>query len=512
MRGLHGAEPGIEMSAPASSSQETQKLDRSLAGGLAWTAAAKWISQLISWPSVVITTHLLSPADYGLVEMAGFYFVVTNVLAEFGIGMAVLQMRELDMEVTAQLNTVATISGCALFLISVTAAPLIAAFFNAPPLHHLVIVASISFILTSLEAIPLGLLQRDMNYRRLSIAESAQAVVMACVTVAGAYGGMGYWSLLAGNLIGRAANVGLVIIWRPVSFAWPRWKQISAPLRFGMEIAVQRIAFTINSLSDVMVIGRTMGQAPLGAYRVATNLANSPADKVGTLVMRVTGPLFSRVQTDKGLMLRYFLNFSEILAMSAFPLLFGIAIVAPEVVNLILGPQWQSAGAPLRWLAIFISFRVLSALTNQLLPPLRLTRFGMWMSVLNFVLMPIAFYIASRWGVAAVAAAWLVMSPVTLLPSLVMVLRELKCSAGSYIRALLPASVGSVAMWAAIYGMRKLTLHGWPLLIAEMAAGGAVYCAVLWGLYRERVMRFVRFVTDLRKPRTDIAPETLAAV
>ena len=499
-------EPKTGMGSPEGSPIETKKLDRALVGGAAWTVGAKWLTQLISWPSVLITARLLSPGDYGLVEMAGFYFVVTNVMAEFGIGMAVLQMRELDRTVTAQLNTIAAMTGGLAFAVSVAAAPLIAAFFRAPALKHLVVVASLSFILTSLEAIPLGLLQRDMDYRRLSVAESVQAVVMACVSVGCAYAGMGYWSLVIGNLVGRAANIGLAIYWRPTPFAWPHRKQVAAPLRFGMEIAVQRIASSINGLSDVMVIGRTMGQSPLGAYRLASNLASTPAERIGTVIMRVTGPLFSRVQEDRDMMLRYFLIFSETLAMSAFPLLFGLAIVAPETVALLLGPKWAGASSPLRWLAIFMVVRTMTSLMHQLIPTLRLTRFGMWMSFISFVLMPVAFYVASSRGVGAVAAAWLLMSPITVLPVAAKVFSEIGCSVAQYMRALSPAVAGSAAMLLAILGLRWwLRLQGWPGLMAEVTLGGVVYGGVLWVFFRERVMRFYRFFGGLRAPQSSAA-------
>ena len=491
------------MSEPDSSTPGTGKLDRALVGGFAWTVGAKWLSQLVSWPAVLITAHFLSPADYGLNETAGFYFVVTNVVAEFGIGMAVLQMRELDMAVAAQLNTFATALGVLAFLISVAAAPLIAAFFRAPALHDLVMVASLSFILTSTEAIPLGLLQRDMDYRRLSFAESVQAVLTSCVSVACAYSGMRYWSLVIGNLAGRAGNIALVVYWRPVRFAWPRRSEVLAPLRFGMDIAVQRIVGTLNNLSDVMVIGRTLGQAPVGAYRLAANLATTPAEKIGGLIMRVTGPLFSRVQHDKELMLRYFLIFSETLAMTIFPLLFGLAIVAPETVVLLLGAKWAMAGAPLRWLALAVSIRTTLPLLNQILATLRLTRFGMWMTFLTFAVMPIAFYVASSRGIGAVAAAWLLMSPITVLPVALRVFREIGCGIMQYLNALLPAIVGSGAMLLAIIALRsRLVLHGWPGLIAEVVVGGLAYCICLWVLYRHRVMRFVRFFAGLRKSQS----------
>lgn len=99
-----GDRPGPRMSAEAN--HPGHQLDGAVAGGLAWTASAKTATQLITWLSAVIVARLLSPADFGLVSMAGFFANLTNVLAEFGLGSAALQMPELDSDVIAQLNTI----------------------------------------------------------------------------------------------------------------------------------------------------------------------------------------------------------------------------------------------------------------------------------------------------------------------------------------------------------------------------------------------------------------------
>ncbi|MDE3195012.1 MAG: lipopolysaccharide biosynthesis protein, partial [Acidobacteriota bacterium] len=462
------------MSSTDETAIEHGKLDRVVVGGVAWTAGAKWISQLLSWPSVLITARILTPADYGLVEMAGFYFIVTNVMAEFGLGMAVLQMRELNRAITAQLNTIAALTGIVAFILSAAAAPLLAEFFHAPPLRFLVVITSFSFILTSLEAVPLGLLQRDMEYRKLSVNESIQALITALVSVGFAFAGFGYWSLIAGNLLGRAGNIALAVYWRPVGYARPKWKEVSAPLRFGSEIAAQRIVSSMNGLSDGVIIGRVMGESLLGAYRLAINLANTPADKVGALVLRVTGPLFARVQSSTESMLRYYLILTEGLAIALFPMLFGLALVASDAVQLLLGSKWTAAIWPIRWLAIFAAFRMFSYLTNQMLTALRYTRLAMVLSFLNFLIMPFAFYIASHWSLGAVAASWLIMSPVTILPSMIKVFRSIRCGPVAFLKALAPGLVSAAVMCAGVFFLERFLagLHGWQRLGAEVGIGG----------------------------------------
>lgn len=483
-------------------SQQTSKLDQAIVRGLAWTAGAKWMTQLITWASVLAAARLLSPSDFGLVEMAAYFTAVTNLLAEFGISAAVLQMPELDRRAVAQLNTLSVVLCTVAFCCSVAGAPLVVTFFRSEQLRMLVIISSLSLFITGFQAIPGGMLQKSMDYRRLSLAEAVLALVQSVVTVGCALCGAGYWSLVAGMLAGKASSAVLMACWSPVPFALPKWNEISAPLRLAWHVTVGRLAWVMFSQADGIVVGRTMGNAVLGTYRLATSLAGAPAEKTSLLLMRVTGPLFANVQDDVGLVRRYLSIMTEFLALTVFPLTLGLAAVAPEAVAAILGPKWAEAVAPLRWLAIFAGIRTLSTLMGQVLTSLRFTRFTMWTSLVSFLLMPLSFYFASRWGPGAVAAAWILMSPVTVGPLLVKGLKATRMRYPDYLDLILPALAGSAILVVSALGIRILLPKSWPPaadLSLEVMAGGTTYCGVMWLLHRERMLRYVRFALRLMR-------------
>ncbi|MGH7734227.1 MAG: hypothetical protein ACREOE_11145, partial [Gemmatimonadales bacterium] len=48
-------------------------LDRSLVGGIAWTGAMRWGTQLFGWAATIGVVRLLAPRDYGLVGRAMIY-------------------------------------------------------------------------------------------------------------------------------------------------------------------------------------------------------------------------------------------------------------------------------------------------------------------------------------------------------------------------------------------------------------------------------------------------------
>jgi PST family polysaccharide transporter len=315
---------------------------------------------------------------------------------------------------------------------------------------------------------------------------------------------MGYWSLLAAPMAGKGTAAALTAFWKPVPYALPRWEEVRVPMRFGLEVAASRVAWAAYSLADSVIVGRMLGPSALGTYRLAIDLASAPAEKIGLLIMRVTGPLFARVQQDLGLVRRYFLFISDALALTIFPLVFGLAAVAPEAVTVILGPKWAAAIVPLQWLAAFMALRSLNALVTQVLTSLRFTTFLMWISLFTFTVMPASFIVAAHWGTSAVAAAWIVMSPLTILPPAVKLFRALRCGFREYLAVLTPALAAAAAMLCAVFGLRWVLPAGWPpvwTLTVKVAAGGAAYAGILLGFYRPLVLRYARFLLRLRKDR-----------
>ena len=309
--------------------EAARKLDVHLAGGVAWTAGGKWVTQLLSWGSVFILARLLSKSDFGIAEMAAYTLLLTGMLAEFGVGTAVLQMRELERGALAQLHTFSCLLATLAYIVSVFFAPLIARFFHIERLTSLILVNNLGFFIIGFQAVPLGLLQRDMDYRRLSLSDAVGVLVQSVATVTGAWFGLGYWSLVLGVGVSRLTIALLVSYWKPIPFAIPRWNDIRAPINLGRQAAIARLAWACYTQADGVVVGRVLGDSALGVYRMASTLASAPAEKISSLIMRATGPLFARVQSDTALVRRYFLNLAEILTMIELPLMLGLGLVWP---------------------------------------------------------------------------------------------------------------------------------------------------------------------------------------
>jgi hypothetical protein len=127
----------------------------------------------------------------------------------------------------------------------------------------------------------------------------------------------------------------------------------------------------------------------------------------------------------------------------------------------------------------------------------------MCVSLVSFVVMPVAFFVASAKGTSAVAATWLILSPVTVLPLAVKLFRSIGLSYRDYLSLLLPALAGCAAMVAAVLAARTWLGHGHAPLAArlsvELAVGGTAYLGFLWIFHRPKLNRYIHFLMGLRR-------------
>ena len=485
--------PQANSRARASAVAASAQLDRALVRGLAWVGTLRWTAQLASSAATIVVARLLTPEDYGLVAMSSVYMGVVALLSEFGVGTSVIVLRELTREQIAQVSGFSLLLGFLGFLLSLGMAPLLGEFFRAPQLPAVVVVASVGFIITALRVVPQSLLRKELRFKALAVIDGARIVIQAGLMVVLALLGLGYWTLVLGTLLSSVCATGMVLAVRRHPLAWPRLAAIRRAMSVGMDVLGSRLAWYGYSNADFVIAGRVLGQGPLGGYTLAWQVASAPVAKVSNLVMQVTPSIFSAVQTDRAAIRRYLLRLTEGLALVTFPAAVGLAVVADDFVRVVLTEKYEAAILPLRILAVYTAVRAITPLYAPLLTALDRTRDVLRNNVLALMLLPLAFWIGSRWGTAGIAAAWIVVHPVIVLQILVCVFRAAELKPSDYFRSLTPALSSSAIMVIAVLALRyALPADVSPAVrfFTEVPAGAAAYALVLFGLHRERLVAF----------------------
>jgi teichuronic acid exporter len=285
-------------------------------------------------------------------------------------------------------------------------------------------------------------------------------------------------------------------------FAMPRLATIRSTLVVSTQLLVERISWYAYSNSDFLIAGRLFGQAALGSYTYAWTLASMPGEKIMSLFWRVTPAVFSAAKEDLSALRRYLMIMTEALSLVLFPATIGLALVAPEFVQLLLGPKWVGAIVPLRFLAIYATMHMISTLLPHVLIVTQQVRYATGIALCALATLPPAFYLfGSLWGTTGVAAAWLVVYPFILIALGRRVLRTLAMSAGEYFGSLWPAFSSSLVMTGIVLLTRAAIPESWPLAIrfaGAVLAGGLAYAGVVMLVHRARVRALFSFLRGAR--------------
>jgi len=482
----------------------TGSLDRSMARAVGWNAAAKWSSQILSWTSTIVVARLLTPYDYGLCGMASLFTCLVMVICQYGIGDAVIALRDLTRRQIAELHTVSVILGIALVGLSCALALPIARFFSAPPVRSIIIVVSGTYLISSFLAVPRALLRKELRFKLLAWIEMARALFQVLATVLFAWFQFRYWSLILGYLVGSLIEALLTSYWKRHEFAIPDIAHLRRELKFSRQVLFSGVAWYAYDNADFGVAGRVLGSTALGNYTVAWTIASAPVEKIANLVTGITPAYFSAVQADKAELRRYLLRLTEILSFVTVPASLGLALVADYMVPALLGPKWIGAIGPLRLLGVFVAGRSIATILPNLLTAIGDARFVMWATIASAIFMPIAFLIGARWGTNGIAAAWVVAYPPIMVPMYYRVFQKTDMHLREYVSVLMPA-ISASAVMAVVVLLTRWALpagfHPLPGLLLLIIIGALSYAGALVAFHRARVTHMIRIVRSFRQQR-----------
>ncbi len=484
------------MSAPAAPEIHIkQARDRSLLRSLAWGTTGDWASQIFAWAAFLVVIRVLAPSDFGIVALVASFQPYLSYLAGFGMPRAVVALRDLTEDQLAQLNSTALIFGLAGFGVATLLAKPFAWFFKSPVLAPLFIVNATGLVINGMQSISNARLAKSMRFRFLSVLNACSALVAALATLLLALMGLGYWSLVLGNLAAALVRAAVVIYKQRPTYAIPRFESVREPLVFGGHVFVTLVALNSYQNLDDLTAGRMLGQTALGFYGMAWTLANVPLEKITSQITTVIPSYLSEVQNDLTAIRRYVRGITGNLALLTFPACVGLGIVAPEFVRCILGKKWEASIGPLQILSIYAAFRSIVALLPKVLTALRNPRFVMWIELVSLIVLGLGFYIGSHWGIMGIAWAWVVAYPWVVFPLYRKTLKTIGMSAGEYFRAIRPAIEATTAMTLivectryALAGSRSPLLQ----LTLEVAVGTVSYIGMLFLLHRERLVGLTR--------------------
>ena len=117
---------------------------------------------------------------------------------------------------------------------------------------------------------------------------------------------------------------------------------------------------------DYFIIAKLLPIRQLGLYEKAFELTSRMMSSISGPVVGIYFSSFCRLQQDPKKQLNIFFDGVQLLSIFFFPAIFGIIIIAPYFVNILLGEAWKNSIFPIQLLAISRFFRIFGGMTASI--------------------------------------------------------------------------------------------------------------------------------------------------
>jgi len=316
------------------------------------------ISFVLQFLSTLILARIFVPEDFGIVSAVLIIVGYVDIFWMAGIGPAIVQKKDLTNEDISTGFTTSISLGIIMMIFSISGSKLIANIINIES-NVMVGIFSLSFLINSLGYVPLSLVQRNMKFKIIFRKELLSNLIFIISAVIMGIYGLGVWGLVYANLFKYGTSTIVSVLGCKekirIGFHLASFKEL---LFFGGGYSLSRFFSETASQGDYFIITQTMGSYSLGIYNRAYQLVAIPATLLGQAIDQVFFPVMSKLQEDnKALSKMFYLNtlfFSSLF----FPMGIALFVLSEEVILVLLGKTWIETAIPLKYLSLFIFFRV----------------------------------------------------------------------------------------------------------------------------------------------------------
>ena len=464
-----------------------RSLTQKTATGVAWITSFQIARQVLQIVSVSVLARRIPPAAYGLVGMA---VLVTNLLEtvrDMGTGTALVREKEMPDELASTGFWLSLMTGGGVTLLLLIASWPAAKFFHEPRVATILQFLSVSFFMGALSVVPMALLSRAMEFRKLAFAQTLGAICATISAITIALLGGQVSALVAANLV--ASFVTMVAVWKlaPIRvravFLRPAARRIFA---FGSHLSGYYILNYFSRNADNVLVGKFLGSAPLGFYQMGYMLMTYPLLSFGLMLGQVVYPAMSKFPDDHERFRAAYLRTSRLIGLVTIPVMFGLAVTAQPFVRLFLGPKWLPVAG------LLLVFGPLGAL-QTLYDPTSLIYNTQGRSDLLFrwqifasTCYVLSFIVGLHWGIMGVATSYAIVWTILLIPALMIPFRLIGLSLKTFFAAMMPTLLfgGLMAAGATtwLWGLRRLGVQNAAVqLLTTAAVGAAIYVGLmLW--------------------------------
>lgn len=362
----------------------------------------------MNFATAAVLAAYLSPTDFGIFALVSQIVSLLAFFSDIGLASALIQKK--DEPTLTEYRAVFTVQQILSWLIFGATVALAVSRVLEPKVGingvMVLLALGFSFPLTTLKTIPSIMLERKLEFSKITIPHIAEQVVFSAIVILMVRTGMGvmtyFYAILA------RATIGVIIM-----FFLKRWPiglsldkvAIKAMIGVGVKFQLNDFIARIKDQLFYILLGLFLPLSQYGYISFCKQYSELPYDLTVQNIIAITFPTYARLQSDKNLLRKAIEKTLFFITVSIFPMLVGMCVFIIPFIQLIPRyHKWQPALFSFILFTLSIAWAAVSTpLTNtlnaigQINTTLKLM--VMW-TVLTWVLTPILVFFFGFNGVA----------------------------------------------------------------------------------------------------------------
>lgn len=454
-----------------------------------WIIGGRFVMGLFGFLNTIIIARLLAPEDFGIVAIGLTAMQILTNLSDIGVSQAVIRFRDADRDDLDTLFTLSAIRGALIAGVLLAAAPIAAHFYGDPRVFWVFAGVALFPATTGFINPRFYEFERLLDYSKEFIAAVVNKLAGVIVSIIVAVIFRSYWAIILGLATNGLVQLALSYLMRPykprISFA-----SLNRVLGFSGWLTGVGLMSALNNKLDPLVLARAVGVTGAGHYFMGLQLAELPTREIAFPATRAIYPGLSELQEEPRRANLAFLTGVEAMAAIAMPAAIGFALVARELVPLLLGDKWTDAVPVVEIITPVMGVQMPLLATQYYAMAVGSTRLVFFRELaFFFIRTPVFIWAAIHYGLAGAAWAVAASGVAHILLNLALYSRT---SGDRWFRPVWRArrsilSVGVMALVLAAADVGGLLAEAPPVLIVIVKSllGAAIYFAfhaLLWTL------------------------------
>ena len=469
-----------------------------------WSLADIFIRQGFQFAVTLVLARLLTPEEFGAVALITVFTGLATIFVDGGFSFALIQRQEITLEDGASVFWLNLGVATLMFFALAGVSEIVAGYLGIASGKWLIVVFSSTILINAVGAVQLAMMTKALEFKSILRVTAFATLLSGSVAILAAIQGLGVWALGLQALVYASATTVLLWVyspWRPALVV--RSASLKRLFSFGSYMFLSAILDRLNYGVQNLLIGKIYGTQSLGIYNRAEATQNVPQSIVNGVISRVLFPVFAKVADEPA---RFRRGLGQAIRLTMFvnaPLMLGMLATAGDVVQVVLGDQWNRAVPILRVLCIWGVIWPLHVINLNVLSGLGHSKLFFRVEVIKKLFSVALLVAASTLGLLWVAWAQVVMAVIASVITMHLTNQLIGYRFTSQMRDLLPPVVVAAMMALLVYTVSpRLDLSATIKLPVLVGVGGGMYILLSIGIR----------LTAMREALELVAPKLVNAV